>query len=182
MNVYMRWMFPPLRNLTMGAKYRALLFSKLTRQKNLRKIKTREVAERQLSNTEIIPPHTVLQIFSTDTYIHREIWRWAKFDIFSSTKGERIRVWLQWLGPFYGKYLKGYHWIQIQSGHWIRMRIHIRIRIHIRNPYPDPGGQKWPTKRCKSRKNLEISWFEVLDVLFWELKASFVNRTSFMEA
>ncbi len=27
-------------------------------------------------------------------------------------------------------------WIRIQSGHWVR----------IRNPDPDPGGQKWPTK------------------------------------
>ncbi len=34
----------------------------------------------------------------------------------------------------------------------------------------------------KSTKNLEISCFEVLDVLFLELKASFVNWTSFMEA
>jgi hypothetical protein len=31
-------------------------------------------------------------------------------------------------------------------------------------------------------KNLEISCFEVLDVLFWGLKASFVAWTSFMEA
>ncbi len=37
----------------------------------------------------------------------------------------------------------------------------------------DPGGQKWPTK---VEKNLEISCFTVLDVLFWELKASFVLR------
>ncbi len=29
-------------------------------------------------------------------------------------------------------------WIRIQSGQW--------IRIGIRNPDPDPGGQKWPTK------------------------------------
>ncbi len=34
----------------------------------------------------------------------------------------------------------------------------------------------------KRRKNLEISCFEVLDVLFSELKASFVSWTSFMEA
>ncbi len=33
----------------------------------------------------------------------------------------------------------------------------------------DPGGQKWPTKIEKSE---EISCFEVLDVLFWGLKAS----------
>jgi hypothetical protein len=28
-------------------------------------------------------------------------------------------------------------WIRIQSGQWIRIR---------RNPDPDPGEQKWPTK------------------------------------
>ncbi len=32
-------------------------------------------------------------------------------------------------------------WIRIQSGQWIRIR--------IRNPDPDPGGQKWPTKEEK---------------------------------
>ncbi len=37
------------------------------------------------------------------------------------------------------------------------------------NLAPDPGGQKWPTK---VEKNWEISCFEVLDILFWELKAS----------
>ncbi len=31
-------------------------------------------------------------------------------------------------------------WIRIQSGQWIR------IRIRFRNPDPDPGGQKLPTK------------------------------------
>jgi hypothetical protein len=46
--------------------------------------------------------------------------------------------------------------IRIQSGQW--------IRIHIRNPDPDPGGQKLPTK--KERKNYEISCFVMLDVLF----------------
>ncbi len=62
-------------------------------------------------------------------------------------------------------------WIRIQSGQWIRIR--------IRNPDPDPRGQKWPTQ---VEKNLEISNFEVLDVLFWELKASFVTWKSFIEA
>ncbi len=52
------------------------------------------------------------------------------------------------------------------------------IRIHIRNPDPDPGEQKWPTKDEKRRNFM----FEVLDVLFWELKASSVTWTSFMEA
>jgi hypothetical protein len=55
-------------------------------------------------------------------------------------------------------------WIRIQLGQWIR----------IRNP--DPGGQKWPTKVEK-----KISCFEVLDVLFWELKASSVTWMFFME-
>ncbi len=44
-------------------------------------------------------------------------------------------------------------WIRIQSGQWIR----IRIRD------PDPGRQKLPAKVEK------ISFFEVLDVLFWLL-------------
>jgi hypothetical protein len=52
------------------------------------------------------------------------------------------------------------NWIRIQSGQW--------IRICIRNP--DPGGQKWPTEVEKIK---EISCFEVLDVLFWELKATY---------
>jgi hypothetical protein len=51
-------------------------------------------------------------------------------------------------------------WIWILSGQWIQ----------IRNPDPDPGGQKLPTKISQ-----EISCFEVLDVLFRELKASSVN-------
>ncbi len=63
------------------------------------------------------------------------------------------------------------YWIQIQSGQWIRIR--------IRNPDLDPEGPKWPTK---VEKNLELSCFEVLDVLIWELKASSVTWTSFMEA
>jgi hypothetical protein len=46
-------------------------------------------------------------------------------------------------------------WIRIQSGQWIRKR--------IRNPDPDPGGQKLTTR---VETNLEISCFEVLDVLF----------------
>jgi hypothetical protein len=47
------------------------------------------------------------------------------------------------------------------------------------DPYPDPGGQKRPTKIEKIKK---FHVFEVLDVLFWELKASSVAWTSFMEA
>jgi hypothetical protein len=34
----------------------------------------------------------------------------------------------------------------------------------------------------KSRKNFKCSCFEVLDGLFWELKASSVTWTFFMEA
>ncbi len=43
----------------------------------------------------------------------------------------------------------------------------------------DPGGQKWSTKTGKSS---EISCFEVLDVLFWGLKASPIAWTFFIEA
>jgi hypothetical protein len=64
------------------------------------------------------------------------------------------------------------YWIRIQSGQCIR------IRLCIRNPDPDPGGQKWLKKVEKIKK---ISCFEVLDVLFGELKASFVTWSSFME-
>jgi hypothetical protein len=46
------------------------------------------------------------------------------------------------------------------------------------NPDPDPGGQKLLTKVDFF---MEISCFEVLDVLFCELKASSVTWTSFME-
>ncbi len=60
-------------------------------------------------------------------------------------------------------------WIRIQSGQWIR----------IRNRDPDPGGQKWPTKVEKIGKS---SCFDVLDGIFWELKASSVTWTYFMEA
>ncbi len=44
---------------------------------------------------------------------------------------------------------------------------------------PDPGGKKWPTKIEQSSL---ISYFEVLYVLFWGLKASSVAWTSFKEA
>jgi hypothetical protein len=57
--------------------------------------------------------------------------------------------------------------IRIQSGQWIRIMD------------PDPGGQKWPTK---VEKKFKRSCFEVLDGLFWELKASSVTWTFFMEA
>jgi hypothetical protein len=50
------------------------------------------------------------------------------------------------------------------------------IRIRIGNPDPDPGGQK------RTHKIEEVPWFEMLDVLFWGLKASPVAWTSFMGA
>jgi hypothetical protein len=46
-------------------------------------------------------------------------------------------------------------------------------------PYPDPGGRKWPRKIENSKW---ISYFEVLGVLFWGLKAVPVAWTSFIEA
>ncbi len=67
----------------------------------------------------------------------------------------------------------GSAWIRINLSCWIR------IRIQIADPDPDPGGQKWPTKMEKST---EFSYSEVLDVLFWGLKASPVAWASFMEA
>ncbi len=60
-----------------------------------------------------------------------------------------------------------------------RIRVLSGQCIRIRNPDPDPGGQKWPTK---IGKNLESSCLEVLDVLFWGLKSSPVAWTSFTEA
>jgi hypothetical protein len=54
----------------------------------------------------------------------------------------------------------------------------IRIRIDFGQLDPDPGGKKWPKKIEKSE---EISRFEVLDVLFWGLKASPVAWMSLME-
>jgi hypothetical protein len=54
---------------------------------------------------------------------------------------------------------------------------------------PDPDSEsasEFRSRRAKmthkSRKNLKISCFEVLDVLFGELKASSVTWTFFMEA
>jgi hypothetical protein len=55
----------------------------------------------------------------------------------------------------------------------------------IRSVEPDPyseSGSRRGKMTHKSRKNYEISCFEVLDVLFGELKASFVTWTFFMEA
>ncbi len=67
----------------------------------------------------------------------------------------------------------GSAWIRINLSCWIR----IRIRIQIADS--DPGEQKWPTK---IEKSTEFSCFEVLDVLFWGLKASPVAWASFLEA
>ncbi len=55
----------------------------------------------------------------------------------------------------------------------------IRIRIRIQNADPEPGGQKLPTKIENSKG---FPCFEVLDVLFWGLKASPVAWDSFREA
>ncbi len=64
----------------------------------------------------------------------------------------------------------------------IRIRINlncwIRIRVQIADPDPDQGGQKWPTK---IEKSTEILCIEVLDVLFWGLKASSVAWAFFIE-
>ncbi len=68
-----------------------------------------------------------------------------------------------------------------KTGFRIRIRINfscwIWIRIQIADP--DPGGQKWPTK---IEKSTEFSCVEVLDFLFWGLKASPVDWASFVEA
>ncbi len=69
-----------------------------------------------------------------------------------------------------------------QAGLRIRLILScwIRIRILIMDSDPDPGGQKWHTK---IEKSTEFSCLEVLDVLFWGLKAaSPVAWVSFMEA
>jgi hypothetical protein len=51
------------------------------------------------------------------------------------------------------------------------------------NPLSESGsGSRRSKMTHKSRKNLEISCFEVKYVLFWELKASSVTWTSFVEA
>jgi hypothetical protein len=39
------------------------------------------------------------------------------------------------------------------------------------DPCPDPGGQKLPTNKV-NKKSKENSYFEVLNVLLWGLKAS----------
>ena len=59
-------------------------------------------------------------------------------------------------------------WIRIQSGQWIRIR--------IRNPDPDPGGQKLPTKGEK------IHVLKCWMASYCELQASSVTWTYFMKA
>ncbi len=49
-------------------------------------------------------------------------------------------------------------WIRIQWGPWIRTR--------IRNPDPDPGGQKWPTKIEKKLKNIIFQKFQLYFFFF----------------
>jgi hypothetical protein len=55
-----------------------------------------------------------------------------------------------------------------------------RFRIRIGSGFSQASGSVSGTH--KNRRNLEISCFEVLDVLFLGLKASSVSWTSFMEA
>ncbi len=43
-------------------------------------------------------------------------------------------------------------WIRIKSGQWIR------IRNRIRNPDPDRGDQKWPTKVEKKKFHVLKCW------------------------
>ncbi len=75
-------------------------------------------------------------------------------------------------GPFHKLriYILAVFRIRIQSGQWIC------IRIRNLDSDTDPGGKRWPSK------NLEISCFEVLDVLFWGLKSFSVAWKFFEEA
>ncbi len=57
--------------------------------------------------------------------------------------------------------------------------IRIRIRIQIADPDPDPGEQQLSTKLDTIT---EFACFEVLDVLFWGLKASPVAGASYQES
>ncbi len=60
-------------------------------------------------------------------------------------------------------------WIRILSGHW----------IWIRNPDPDPGGQKWPHKSRKNFKKLHAGcsllrtegFFCSLEILYQGMEA-----------
>ncbi len=49
------------------------------------------------------------------------------------------------------------------------------------DPYPDPGGKKWPIKKRKKLRNFMLC-FDELDILFWGLKASSLAWTSFTGA
>ncbi len=63
-----------------------------------------------------------------------------------------------------------HHHVQVRVVDRIRINLScwIWIWIHILNVDPDPGEQKWPTNIEKSK---EFSCFEVLEALFWGLKA-----------
>jgi hypothetical protein len=67
----------------------------------------------------------------------------------------------------------------VSGSAWIRINLSCWIRIRIQIADPDPGGQNLP-KKIENRA--EFSSFEVLDVLFCELKVSPVAWASFMEA
>ncbi len=56
------------------------------------------------------------------------------------------------------------------------------IRSVDPDPYSESGSGSRRAKMTHKSRKKEISCFEVLDVLFRELKASFVTWTSFMEA
>ncbi len=71
----------------------------------------------------------------------------------------------------------GAPWLANISAKFRKNRKDLMSFFRIRNP--DPGGQKWPTE---VEFFFLISCFEVVDGLFWELKASFVTWTFFMEA
>ncbi len=67
-------------------------------------------------------------------------------------------------------------WIRIQSGQWIRIR--------FRNPDPDPGGQKWPTKvekihvlKCWMAFLWAAGFFCNLDILYGGLG---INKLQFL--
>ncbi len=59
-----------------------------------------------------------------------------------------------------------------------------RIRIHFGRLDPDPHWEYGSGSRRAKRvqKSVEISGFEVPDVLYWGMKTSPVARTSFMKA
>ncbi len=70
------------------------------------------------------------------------------------------------------------NWTRIQSGQWIRIRNPDPDSIRSVDSYSESGSRRAKVTR-KSRINSEISCFEVLDVPFIKLNASYVTWTSF---